>query len=166
MRKTKIIRIRSNFGADTHSVADADTLPTMPRLVGEVMAVVQMAAAVVLGAWLGGAEATAAAAVGMATAGLGWTVVLGRRAAAGMRLVRAAVAEEDVGAEMAQDLERILRADAEERAAVAEVEATRQALLRRIWELEDLAEVFRDEARAERAARRRWSAERVAVGGG
>ena len=106
MRKQKqIIRIRSNFGADTHSVADADTLPTMPRLVGEVMAVVQMAAAVVLGAWLGGAEATAAAAVGMATAGLGWTVVLGRRAAAGMRLVRAAVAEEDMGVEMAQDLE-------------------------------------------------------------
>ena len=103
----------------------------MPSLVGEVMAVLHLVAAVVVGAWLGGAEAAAAVTVGMATAGLGGTVVMGRRAAAGMRRARAA-AEVDWGVELQGDVDRMLRAEAEE----------------------------------EREARRRWSAERVAVGGG
>ena len=83
---------------------------------------------------MGGAVAAAAAAVGIATAGLGGTVVMGRRAAAGMMRARAA-AEVDWGVELQGDVDRMLRAEAEERAA-------------------------------EREARRRWSAERVAVGGG
>ena len=137
----------------------------MPSLVGEVMAVLHLVAAVVVGAWLGGAEAAAAAAVGMATVGLGGTVVMGRRAAAGMRRARAA-AEVDWEVELQGDVDRMRREEAEAAAEVAAAAGRRQEMLRQIWEWEDVMEAVREEERAEWEERRRRSAERVRAGGG
>ena len=135
----------------------------MPSIVGEAMAVLHMVAAAVVGAWLGGAEAVVAAAVGMAVAGLGSTVVMGRRAAAGMRRAReAAVVDWEV--ELQGDLDRVWREEAEAEAVAAA--GRRQEMLRQIWEWEDVLEAVREGERAERAERRRRSAERVRAGGG
>ena len=119
------------------------------------MAVLHRVAAAAVGAWLGGAEAAAAAAVGMAVAGLGSVVVMGRRAAAGMRRARAAeVADWEV--ELQGDVDRMRREEEEE-------EGRRQEMLRRLWEWEDVMEAVRA---ADREERRRRSVERVRARGG
>ena len=58
-----------------------------------MLAVVQMAAAVGVGAWFGGAEAAASGAAGMVAAAMGWSVVVARRTLAVGRLVADAAEE-------------------------------------------------------------------------
>ena len=132
------------------------------------MAVLHLVAAAAVGAWVGGAEAAAAAAVGMAVAGLGSVVVMGRRAAAGMRRARAAaVANWEV--ELQGDLDRVWREEAEAEAEAVAAAGRRQEMLRQIWAWEDAMEavlVREAEWAAEREEGRRWTAERVRVGGG
>ena len=141
----------------------------MPSIVGEAMALLHMVAAAAVGAYLGGAEATVSAAVAVAVAGLGSTVVMGRRLAAAMGRARA-VAVVDWEVELQEDLERVWRGELEE-AVVAAANAAaaavrRQEMLRAIWEWEDARAVVREADRAARAERRRRWAERVAAGGG
>ena len=132
----------------------------------EAVAVGQM---VVVGAWLGGAEAAAAGTAGIMVAGLGWSVVVGRRALAGLRLV-AAAAEVEMAEGWQEDLRRILEDEAAAAEAAARARlAAEQELLRRLWELEDAVEWMAVQAAAEaeeEERRRRWSFERTAVGGG
>ena len=129
------------------------------------MAVLHLVAMAAVGAWLGGAESVVAAAVGMAVAGLGSTVVMGRRAAAGMRRARAA-AVVDWEVELQGDVDRMWREEAEAAADAVAAAGRRQEMLRQIWEWEDALEAVREGERAERAERRRRSAERVRAGGG
>ena len=132
------------------------------------MALLHMVAAAAVGAYLGGAEATVSAAVAMAVAGLGSTVVMGRRLAAAMGRARA-LAVVDWEVELQEDLERVWRGELEAVVAAAEAAAAavrRQEMLRAIWEWEDARAVVREAERAARAERRRMWAERVAAGGG
>lgn len=123
----------------------------MPPLLAEMIAVWQLVGAIVLGAWIGGADAAGMMAVGLATAGMGSFVTMMRRAATGMR-------REMDGVEVDWEVElALVQWQAEE-----EAEEERQAMLRRIWDLED-AVVWLAE---EEAARVRRSFERVAIGGG
>ena len=119
----------------------------------EAVAVLQMVAAVVVGAWLGGAQAAARIVV----AGMGWSVVVGRRALAGLRLLREA-AEVDMEEERQGDLRRLLEEEREEEEEAARRLAEFEAELEEI-----LAEWVVEQAAAAEERRRRWSFERTAV---
>ena len=116
----------------------------MPSLFGEAMAVGQLVLAVIVGAWCGGAEAAAAAALGMAIAGLGSAVVMVRRSAVGVWWQ----GEEEDEAAMLADFRRFL--DMQE----AEEEEEEARLYYMEW-LEAVTEALAEADRAER--RRRWA---------
>ena len=108
------------------------------------MSIIPVVVATMLGVFLGGFEAAAAAAVGLAVGGVGAAVVMGRR------MWAVEVVEVDWFAELAGDLRRQLAAEAE----AEEDEA---------WEAE--VEDWQAMVAAEGARRRRF-AERVRNGGG
>ena len=113
------------------------------------MSIIPVVVATMLGVFLGGFEAAAAAAVGLAVGGLGAAVVMGRRM---WGVAEVAFVEWEV--ELAGDMARMRLAEAEEdeawEADVAEWQAAAAARFERQWE----------------AARRRWWAERVRGRGG